>query len=67
MLPCMVEQSCGSVDGDTKASRAMVILKTATMSEAVASSLSWGVPGPIASRAASSSTTFGAGTSCTVS
>ena len=45
----------------------MVVLQTATVSEAAASSLSRGVPGPIASRVALISTIVGSGTSCTVS
>ena len=54
-------------NGWNKASGAMVYLQTATVSDVAASSLSRGVPGPIAARAASSSTTIGDGTSCIMS
>ena len=51
----------------TKARGAMVVLQTATVSDATASSLSQGVPGPVAYRVVSSSKMVGAGTSHTVS
>ena len=53
-------------NGWTKAIGVMVVVQTATVSDAVASSLSWGVPGPVAARAMSRSKTVGAGTSRTV-
>ena len=54
-------------NGWIKASRAMVVLQTATVSDATASSLSQGVPGPVAYRVVSSSKMVGAGMSHTVS
>ena len=54
-------------NGWIKASRAMVVLQTATVSEATASSLSLGVLAPISAKAESRSTMVGVRTSCTVS
>ena len=51
----------------TKARGAMVVLQTATVSEATASSLSLGVLAPISAKAESRSTMVGVRTSCTVS
>ena len=56
----------GPNNGWTKAIGVVVVVQTATVSDAVASSLSWGVPGPVAARAMSRSKTVGAGISNTV-
>ena len=54
-------------NGYTKARGAMVVLQTATVSDAAASSWSLGVSGPVVARAASSSMTVGVRTLRTVS